>query len=413
MRILFVSAEYPPESDWGGIAFYVACLAKALTRRRHEVHVLSCFAGQAPSDTVDEGVFVHRRPSVRLPGLGRVGTITGFRRSAAALIAGLSTFFQYRKLRVNFDLIEYPEWGAEGWLFALIRSVPTVAQLHVGTDLIQRHNRFTTAWDARLASAAERFSIRRSDLVVSSSELLVRELRAAGWFTRVEPEILPNPIDLDKWAEAAPISQTSSVVLFCGRLEPLKAPETLIRAVAILRKELPELRAIFAGRSALTRDGVPEFDWVSGGLDLSGCEFVGQVARDQLPNLVATARVLAVPSRFESFSMAALEAMAASRPVVVTSTTGIAELVRANSAGAVVPPDDPAALAEALRPFLKDAHQAENAGRRARVAAETLGADQIAAAREDLYRRAIFNYHERIGKLRPAIHTLSGGRGAA
>jgi glycogen synthase len=61
MRVLFVSMEYPPETSYGGIGWYIAMMARALAGRGHEVHVLSCVRGQARRDYVEGGVQVHRR----------------------------------------------------------------------------------------------------------------------------------------------------------------------------------------------------------------------------------------------------------------------------------------------------------------------------------------------------------------
>src|SRR5208337_3822779 len=101
-------------------------------------------------------------------------------------------------------------------------------------------------------------------------------------------------------------------------------------------------------------------------------------------------RVFAQPSLFENFSMAALEAMAAGRPVVVTATSGVADFVRETGAGEVVPAGDAHAMANALRPFLRDPAYAAEVGERARRAVRSrLDPDRIAELREKIYDRAI------------------------
>jgi glycosyltransferase involved in cell wall biosynthesis len=98
--------------------------------------------------------------------------------------------------------------------------------------------------------------------------------------------------------------------------------------------------------------------------------------------------VIAVPSRYESFSYSGLEALAAGRPVVCTSATGLAEIVQGTGAGQVVPPDDPQALASGLRPYLEDAHLAARAGEKGRaLAARLCSAPSVAAEREKVYER--------------------------
>jgi glycosyltransferase involved in cell wall biosynthesis len=86
--------------------------------------------------------------------------------------------------------------------------------------------------------------------------------------------------------------------------------------------------------------------------------------------------------------------MAAGRPVVCTSSAGIAELIRGSGAGAVVPPGDDAALADALEPFLRSAQHAADAGARARQLAEAhCDSHAIAAQVESVYREAIVRHH--------------------
>lgn len=112
--------------------------------------------------------------------------------------------------------------------------------------------------------------------------------------------------------------------------------------------------------------------------------------REGLRRWHASARVVALSSRYDTFPYAGLEAMASARALVCTDRTGIAELVRGTGAGDVVPADDSAALATALRPFLLDTSLAERAGAEARAIVERESApDAIAEKRERCYRDAI------------------------
>jgi glycogen(starch) synthase len=136
-------------------------------------------------------------------------------------------------------------------------------------------------------------------------------------------------------------------------------------------------------------DGRSYSDWIQGRIAALGvpCRLLGQLSRDEVRRLGEQARVLAIPSRYENLPYAALEAMAAGRPVVCTSNTGLAEILDA-SAGAVVPPNDPEALAQALRPFLADVDTAVRAGARARELVERhCSPERVAEQRERVYER--------------------------
>ena len=176
--------------------------------------------------------------------------------------------------------------------------------------------------------------------------------------------------------------------MFSGRLEHLKAPDVLVDAAARL-KDVGAFEVWLAGRSGGVVDGRPYDEWLQGRIAALGvpCRLLGQVSRDEIRRLGQQARVVAVPSRYENLPYAALEAMAAGRPVVCTSNTGLAELVD-DSTGGVVPPGDAEALAQALRPFLVDRDEAARAGARARELVERECApERVAERRERVYRQ--------------------------
>jgi glycosyltransferase involved in cell wall biosynthesis len=202
------------------------------------------------------------------------------------------------------------------------------------------------------------------------------------------------------WPPPEPAGETPPRVLTVGRLEGRKAPEVLVEAASALRSEVEGLEVLFVGLSSL-HGGEPYRAWLerlAGRLD-APCRFVDQVPREDLPTWFASARVVALPSRYDNFPYAGLEAMASARPLVCTDRTGVAELIRGTGAGDVVPSDDPAALAAALRKFLLDASLAERAGAEARTIVERECApDTIAEERERCYRDAIALHAARRGR---------------
>jgi glycosyltransferase involved in cell wall biosynthesis len=126
------------------------------------------------------------------------------------------------------------------------------------------------------------------------------------------------------------------------------------------------------------------------------CELLREVTADGLLDCYRKARVLAVPSRQEGFSNVALEAMACARPVVCTRNTGIAEVIEGTGAGAVVPPGDADAMADALHVYLASSESAATSGQVARRVAETeCGPERAASDTEACYRKAIRRWQQR------------------
>ena len=121
---------------------------------------------------------------------------------------------------------------------------------------------------------------------------------------------------------------------------------------------------------------------------------LGHMPRSSLPEILEACRVFAQPSLFENFSVAALEAMAAGRAVVLTSKAGLADFVKQDHLGEIVPPNDALALATALRPYLTDSSYAAEVGERARdVVCREADPNKIAGIREQVYQAAVRSFH--------------------
>lgn len=113
--------------------------------------------------------------------------------------------------------------------------------------------------------------------------------------------------------------------------------------------------------------------------------FMGPQDQDALVNFYNAAQVVVVPSRYESFGMVALEAMACGAPVIASDVGGLSTLVRDGRTGFLVPYGDPAALADALWPLLEDDALRDAMGAQGVAVAEGYGWPAIAGRVERLY----------------------------
>ncbi len=390
LRILFICGPAPIGSG-ESIATYIGCIGSSLVTRGHEVHVLSCYSGEEARDYTWQGLQVHARGQTRahIRGLRRLNGLARAPRTVWRLERGAEAFAEYRRLGLAFDVVEFPDWGARGWRFALHRGPARVAHLHSAPPVIPGYCEpmdRDLAWASRLVD----FSVRRAHAVTAPSRLLVDAMRRLGYLRGCEVEVIRHPIDWARWRQARPVEETDPIVLFAGRVVGVKGPDVLVRAMHSVRRVVPEARAIFAGPTYEEREGISYLDWLRQTTDLSGCEFIGYVPREDLVMVFSSSRVVAVPSWFDPYALVALEALAAGRPLVVTSTTGACELVEEHGGGTIVPPGDPRALAEALLPFLLDPHHAAAVGRLGQRAVRQEADPGISAARrEALYLKAL------------------------
>lgn len=372
----------------GGIGTYTALTAAALARRGHDVHVLSCIPGQAASDVRDQDVHVHRRGHVRIRGLARITRAP----SAAFRIAHAATTLKEARRLGRFDVVEAPDYVAEGLGVGLGGRTPLVCQLHGPRRVLLRAAGEPSRWNARASDAVERLAVRRADVVTSPSQLLIRLLAADDWLGSAEVRVVRSPVDLDAWRDVPPVADTPARLLVVGRLDATKAPEVVVDAASLITPEIPELEVVFVGSSNGMREGVAYATWVARRAEVLGvrARFVGRTSRSTVAELLGGTRVVAVCSRFDNFPLAALEALAAGRPVVCTEATGTSELLEDTRAGRVVAVDDPQATADALRLYLTDVTAAAAAGLEARAVVEQhCSPPGVAAQREACYHDAI------------------------
>jgi len=399
LLITFLCEQYPPVV-WDGAGVYTAVLSAALAALGHEVHVI-CAQGHRVVDEQVDGVHVHRRPLLRVPVsrlLGRYAHyLTGpqYPRDSLTLRASLTLSYALylRRLGLKPDVIETQDGETRALLEVVAPSAPVVVHMHAPTMLTLRLAGPLSP-RGRIADRLDRITADRAAVVTSPSQLLVDTVRPYGWLRRQDVAIVPNPFDASPWLAVPPVDRTGTVVASVGRLEPNKGLDVLLDALALVAAQGIDAKLILAGAPSGQIDGVPTGRWLERRAHELGVPtvFAGHLSQRELVDVYGQARVVAVPSRFESFSIAAVEGLASGRPVVATSRTGIAPFLREWEAGTVVAPEDPAALAGALLPYLADPELAEHVGTNGRAGATRLDPARIARDRERIYREAVSRF---------------------
>jgi len=186
------------------------------------------------------------------------------------------------------------------------------------------------------------------------------------------------------------------MILFVGRIEPLKGVETLLRAMALLAYECPTWTqdlclAIIGGDPNTTEnEELERLKIMRAELGISDLvTFLGARDQDTLHHYYSAAEMVIMPSHYESFGMVALEAMACGTPVIASEVGGLAHLVRDGRTGLHVPDGDPVALARAIARLAQDDELRERMGRTAHLHAQHYSWECIADRVVALYSRAL------------------------
>jgi glycogen synthase len=319
MRILLMSASYAPVL--GGLQTVTAALAGALTRRRHEVRVVTGrYPRTLPARDEIDGVPVERRLFLR-PRLaqlrgGRADLFVASLYHTPAVRLGLARLM--RTFRPDVVNVHFPD-AQIPFVLSLRRRFRfrLVVSLH-GHDV----ERFSPEDARRDVSRDLRGLLLEADAVTACSRHL---LRAA---CNLEPSVGPkgmtiyNGIDPDRFRDGDSCRHSRPYVLALGRLTWKKGFDLLLEALARLGPRGPDL--LLAGQG----EQQSELESLARRLGLSGrVHFLGTVSQAEVVRLLNGSLFLAVPSRAEPFGIVALEALAAGKPVLATRVGGMAEFL--------------------------------------------------------------------------------------
>ena len=353
MRIQIVTSEYTGITSYtGGIGTQYANLAPALAAQGDDVQVVTLTSGD-PETTERDGVSIVR---VRVPPMPALVPV----RWPLAVDRAL------RRLPTP-DSVVAAEYSAGAARYSIRRGrAPLVTHLHSSLVQVMR----TSRWSLRrrmlpqsLAQRAlERLQAQRSDGLLAPSTQLLDWARRLWPIEALPAEVVPNTIDvrrLERLAAgevAAELGTGGPLVAFAGRLEPRKGVHVLVEAMRPVWDAHPDVRLALLGGADGEWEGRPMAEHLRA---LAGGHgerllLLGHLPPERLFPCLAAADVVALPSLWESFSLAALEAMALGRPLVASSGV-FPPFVEGDRNALLVPPGDPRALADALIRLLADA----------------------------------------------------------
>ncbi len=324
-------------------------------------------------------------------------------------VQGVQDFAQSKGLR--YDLIHSHYWmsGIAARDLKAAWGAPVVHMFHTLGLMKNRVARQPGEAEGDYRLSGEKEVLRLADRIVAATPA---ELAQLQWLYQADPKkitIIPPGVDVSRFYPIPPdeakdvigVPPCDQMLLFVGRIEPLKGLDTLIEAISRLHaQQICVCLAIIGGDpdDALAGGGpaVVQSAEMARLKDLRqrfGLDdlvtFLGKRSQDTLPYYYSAAEAVVVPSYYESFGMVALEAMACGAPVVASQVGGLAFLVQDGVTGFTVPVDDPGALAERLAQLLQDPALRDRLAAQAATLAQQYAWENIAARMLALYQQLL------------------------
>ena len=312
-----------------------------------------------------------------------------------------------REKGIRYDILHSHYWMSgiaaaalsDAWAGSPMESI-----FHTLGEMKNRIARTESEREGAYRIDGEKQVLRRADRIVVAT---LAELTQLRFLYKANPDkmvIVPPgvdvshfyPIPADEAKSFVGLTPEDRMVLFVGRIEPLKGVDTLINAMCCLdlkdRSRPVHLAIIGGDPSASPEQMTAEMARLQKMCDDLGLEktvvFLGKRGQETLPYYYSAAEVLVMPSHYESFGMVALEAMACGTPVIASEVGGLAYLVRDGETGFTIPAEEPETLCDKLSWLLNDRELHEKMSTQAAEYAKDYAWAKIAAQIVDVYKQA-------------------------
>ena len=393
--------DQPGTGDAGGLNVYVLELSRRLAAAGIEVDIFTRATSSRLERTiaVGDGITVHNIHAGPFEGLTKgelPGQLCVFAREVLRTEAGLPLG--------HYDMVHSHYW-LSGQVGALARDRWGVPLVHTMHTMAKVKNEALATGDTPEPTAriiGEEQVVEAADMLIASTDVEAKQLinlydADPGRVEIVHPGVdlaVFRPRDTHAARERVGLPLDAHVVLFAGRLQPLKAPDVLLRAVALLLDETPDLRSrlvvpVVGGPSGTGLEHPESLAELAAELGIADIvRFVPPMPASELAVWDAAASVVAVPSYNESFGLVAAEALAAGTPVLAAAVGGLTTVVADDENGLLIDTHEPHDWAVALRRVLQDDGLRARLSEGARARSSRFSWEHTAERTLDVYERA-------------------------
>ncbi|NYI07549.1 D-inositol-3-phosphate glycosyltransferase [Allostreptomyces psammosilenae] len=407
----------PGTGDAGGMNVYIVELYRHLAELNIEVEVFT----RATEGGLPPSVELHPGVTVRHVQAGPYGGLTKEELPAqlCAFTHGVLGAEAHRHAGY-YDLVHSHYWlsGQVGWLTADRWGVPLVHSMHTMAKVKNAHLAEGDRPEPAARVIGESQVVLAADRLVANTAGEARELVEHYDADPARTAVVHPGVNLDLFQPAdgraaarrrLGLPDDAVIPLFAGRIQPLKAPDVLLHAVARLLRDDPELRSrlvvpVVGGPSGSGMDAPDELHKLAARLGICDVvRFQRPVGQQELADWYRAATVLVMPSHSESFGLVAVEAQACGTPVAAARVGGLGVAVRDGVSGVLVDGHDPDRWARALHPFMESPEPPRAMAEAAVRHAGGFGWRAAAEAMARVYTEAV--------ERRARWHALSRGRG--
>ena len=393
--------DQPGTGDAGGMNVYVLELARRLAQRQVEVDVFTRATGSslAPVVEVSDGIRVHHVAAGPYEGLTK-----------NELPAQLCVFAR-EVLRTEayhapgyYDLVHSHYW-LSGQVGALARDrwgVPLVHTMHTMAKVKNAALADGDTPEPMVRLIGEEQVVAAADMLVANTDDEAKQLIDLYDADPGRVEVVHPGVDLTTFRDVGMttarqrlgLPTSGSVITFVGRIQPLKAPDVMLRAIAVLLERRPDLRssltvAVVGGPSGSGLERPDSLVRLAEELGIASLvRFVPPVAQDELVDWYAASTLVCVPSYNESFGLVAIEAQATGTPVVAAAVGGLTTAVRSDFSGLLVEDHRASSYAAAFERVLLEPGLRERLAWGAEAHAQQFGWDRTADAMLEVYASA-------------------------
>ena len=393
--------DQPGTGDAGGMNVYVVELSKRLAARNIAVEIYTRATSSSLPQTVEafEGVLVHHVHAGPFEGLSK------------GQLPGQMCVFAREVLRAEarhdqgwYDVIHSHYW-LSGQVGALVRDRWGIPLAHSMHTMAKVKNELLADGDTpepEIRVIGEEQVVESADMLIANTDIEAKQLINLYDADPGRVEVVHPGVDLSMFRPTPTTTARARlglpadavVLMFAGRIQPLKAPDVLLRAVALLLERDPGLRArlvvpVVGGPSGSGLEHPESVAQLADALGISDVvRFVPPVAQSELADWYAAATLVCVPSYNESFGLVAVEAQAAGTPVVAAAVGGLTTVVRDGSSGFLVDGHDPADYAAVMARIVDQPALRAELSRGAVVQAAEFTWDRTAERTVEVYRQA-------------------------